>query len=159
MVWLNSQGWPINRGAEHAILLILSRSVNVKRRWGTWIKWALWEKQLKKFVFHKDLYGNPLYLLNIFIPILQHRVLEMSRTRWWKYCCLNPSFAWYSPWSPQDWWGGELLHPTKWDSLLKWERMTFLTVRLLNTPRCCFKHISRTDMKLFGWLTETMNSG
>lgn len=41
----------------------------------------------------------------------------------------------------------------------KWEQMVALTTILLNTQRRRFKRISGTDIKLFGWLAETMNSG
>lgn len=47
---------------------------------------------------------------------------------------------------------------SKWDLLLKWEQMAFLTAILLNTQHWRIKRISGTDMKLFGWLAETMNS-
>lgn len=77
----------------------------------------------------------------------------------WDCWCVNPSFAWYSPQFQSNWWGGELLHPTKWASLRKWEQMVSLTTILLNARRRRFRGISGTDMKLFGWLAETMNSG
>lgn len=47
---------------------------------------------------------------------------------------------------------------SKWDWLLKWEQMAFLTAILLNTQHWRIKHISGDDMKLFRWVAETMNS-
>lgn len=47
---------------------------------------------------------------------------------------------------------------SKWDLPLKWEQMAFLTAILLNILHWRIKRISGTDMKLLGWVSETMNS-